>query len=365
VSPQPRHPGPFVDEFPSGDDIVGVETSTAAFIGAYNDPGGVPAGEVVECASLAEFQGAFGEAATEGAAANLSGAVAGFFANGGRRCFAVREDDAVAAAASALEKLAGIDDVALVAAPGIVDVAVLSAIAAHCSEHARFAIFDTPEEGPGVPPEPTAYGAVYFPWLEVECLPAGPGRTRFIPPSGHVAGVLARVDAGRGVHATPGGQPVAGAVGLRHAVGGAQASSLSAARVNSLRKIGDEVVVWGARTLSDDPEWKYVNVRRLFIFLEHSIERSTRWVVFEPNDEPLWARVRNTVGTFLLELWRAGALAGATPEEAFFVRCDRTTMTQDDLDSGRLIALIGAAPLRPAEFVIIRIGQWTRDADNR
>ncbi len=364
MSGEPRHPGPFVEEVPSGYGIDGVETSTAGFIGAYEDPGGVPAGEVLECASLADFRGAFGEAATEGGAANLAGAVAGFFANGGRRCYAVREDDAVAVAASALEKLAAIDDVALVAAPGIADAAVLSAIAAHCSEHLRFAIFDTPEDGPADPPEPTAYGAIYFPWLEVENPLAGPGGTRFVPPSGHVAGVLASVDASRGVHATPGRQAVAGAVGLRHAVGDAQASSLSAARVNSLRKIGDEIVVWGARTLSDDPEWKYVNVRRLFIFLEHSIERSTRWVVFEPNDEPLWAKVRNAVGAFLLELWRAGALAGTTPKEAFFVRCDRTTMTQDDLDSGRLVALVGAAPLRPAEFIIFRIGQWTRDADD-
>jgi phage tail sheath protein FI len=120
--------------------------------------------------------------------------------------------------------------------------------------------------------------------------------------------------------------------------------------------------VWGARTISSDPEWMYVNVRRLFIFLEHSIDRGTQWAVFEPNNEALWLRIRLTIESFLTEVWRTGALMGTKPEEAFFVRCDRTTMTQSDLDNGRLICLIGVAPTKPAEFVIFRIGQWTADA---
>jgi len=119
--------------------------------------------------------------------------------------------------------------------------------------------------------------------------------------------------------------------------------------------------MWSSVTLDPDPEWKYVSVRRLMIYLEHSIDRATQWVVFEPNGEPLWAAVRELVTDFLLEQWRSGALRGDTPQEAFFVRCDRTTMTQDDLDSGRLICVIGVAPIRPAEFVVFRIGQWTSD----
>jgi len=120
--------------------------------------------------------------------------------------------------------------------------------------------------------------------------------------------------------------------------------------------------VWGARTISSDPEWKYVNVRRLFIFIEHSIDKGTQWAVFEPNNRRLWDNVRHTVEDFLLVLWRDGALLGDKPEEAYFVRCDRTTMTQNDLDNGRLICLVGIAPTKPAEFVIFRVGQWTADS---
>ena len=123
--------------------------------------------------------------------------------------------------------------------------------------------------------------------------------------------------------------------------------------------------MWGARTLSSDPEWKYVNIRRHLMFLEHSIEHGLAWAVFEPNDEPLWRSVRRVVEDLLQAQWRQGALLGTEPEEAYFVRCDRSTMTQNDLDNGRLICLVGVAPMRPAEFVIFRIGQWTADARDR
>ena len=140
-------------------------------------------------------------------------------------------------------------------------------------------------------------------------------------------------------------------------------SVLNPEGINALRFFpGRGNRVWGARTMSSDPEWKYVNVRRLFIYLEHSIDKSTQWAVFEPNNERLWANIRQTIEDFLLVTWRTGALMGTKPEEAYFVRCDRTTMTQNDLDNGRLICLIGVAPTYPAEFVIFRIGQWTADA---
>jgi phage tail sheath protein FI len=119
--------------------------------------------------------------------------------------------------------------------------------------------------------------------------------------------------------------------------------------------------VWGARTTSSDPEWKYVNVRRYFACLEHSIDKGTQWAVFEPNGEPLWKKIANAISDFLFAAWRGGRLLGDKPETAFFVRCDRTTMTQQDLDAGRVVATVGVAPVRPAEFVIIRIGQWTAD----
>ena len=133
--------------------------------------------------------------------------------------------------------------------------------------------------------------------------------------------------------------------------------------INALRFFeGRGSRVWGARTMSSDPEWKYVNVRRLFIFLEHSIDKAMQWAVFEPNNERLWNNIRQTVEDFLYVQWLSGALLGAKPAEAYFVRCDRTTMTQNDLDNGRLICLVGVAPTKPAEFVIFRIGQWTADS---
>jgi phage tail sheath protein FI len=132
--------------------------------------------------------------------------------------------------------------------------------------------------------------------------------------------------------------------------------------IRNFRAAGRGVLVWSARTMASDPEWKYVHIRRLFIYLEQSIQHGTQWVVFEPNSEPTWTAVRTALLTFLQARWSDGAFAGSTPDEAYFVKCDRTTMTQDDIDNGRLVALIGVAPLRPAEFVIFRIGQWTADA---
>jgi hypothetical protein len=140
----------------------------------------------------------------------------------------------------------------------------------------------------------------------------------------------------------------------------AEAQRLGHDGINTLRPLGGTIKVWGARTLSSG-EWGYVNVRRLFVFIEESIANGTRWVVFEPNDEPLWTKLRRSVLQFLLNVWKAGGLAGSTPDQAFFVRCDRTTMTQDDLDQGRLVCEVGVAPVRPAEFIIMRIGQWTAD----
>jgi phage tail sheath protein FI len=140
---------------------------------------------------------------------------------------------------------------------------------------------------------------------------------------------------------------------------------LNARGVNCLRDFaanGEGVRVWGARTMSSDPEWRYINVRRLFLFAEESIEKGTQWAVFEPNDEPTWARVRSSIAAFLMGVWKSGALQGLTPNQAFFVKCDHTTMTQDDITNGRLICYIGIAPIKPAEFVVFRIGQWTVEA---
>jgi phage tail sheath protein FI len=153
---------------------------------------------------------------------------------------------------------------------------------------------------------------------------------------------------------------VKGAVGIEFTITKGVQNILNPRGVNCLRVFpGRGILVWGARTLSINRLWQYIAIRRLFNYIEESIKRGTQWVVFEPNDEKLWARVRATITQFLTRVWKDGALMGTKPEEAFFVKCDRTTMTQDDIDNGRLICTIGIAPVKPAEFVIFRIVQWT------
>ena len=201
--------------------------------------------------------------------------------------------------------------------------------------------------------------ALYYPWVET-IDPTGARNSILAPPSGFMAGIFARTDVQRGVHKAPANTPVFGALRFGQGITHFQQELLNPAGVNCLRSFsGRGHQVWGARTMSDDPEWRYVNVRRYFLFLEKSIDKGTQWVVFEPNGERLWANVRTTIADFLYNEWVSGHLLGAKPEDAFFVRCDRSTMTQNDIDAGRLICEIGVAPLRPAEFVIFRIGQIT------
>jgi phage tail sheath protein FI len=218
----------------------------------------------------------------------------------------------------------------------------------------------------------SSYVALYYPWIRV--LDPITQEIVTIPPGGHVAGIYARTDEERGVHKAPANEDVRGI--LLRDVGdvGPVEFKITKGEHDLLNPVGVDVIrdfrpsnrgvrVWGARTRSDDPLWKYVNVRRLFIFVEKSIDEGTQWVVFEPNDEPTWAAVRRAITNFLIRVWRDGALMGATQDEAFFVKCDRTTMTEDDILNGRLICYVGLAPVRPAEFVIIRISQKTLEAE--
>jgi len=204
--------------------------------------------------------------------------------------------------------------------------------------------------------------AFYFPWL-IAPDPLQAGRARRFPPSGFVAGIYARIDATRGVWKAPAGNEadVRGASGVAIAITEVECEAISVRGINCIRAFPTGIVVWGARTLHGDArfgsEWKYVNVRRLSMFLEESIERGLGWVVFEPNDDRLWEQVRRSVEMFLMTLWRAGALAGSTVPEAFFVQCGRETMTQDDIAGGRVICIFGFAPIKPAEFVVIRVCQ--------
>ena len=181
-------------------------------------------------------------------------------------------------------------------------------------------------------------------------------------PSGYIAGIYARTDIQRGIHKAPANEVINGALGTEFHLTKSDQDILNQKGINCIRAFtGRGILVWGAQTLSINPEWKYINLRRFFIYLEKSIEEGTQRVVFEPNDEPTWARVKRTIENFLYNEYQIGALLGDKPEKAYFVKCDLSTMTQNDLEIGRLICLIGVAPLRPAEFMIFRIEKWTSD----
>jgi phage tail sheath protein FI len=206
----------------------------------------------------------------------------------------------------------------------------------------------------------STYAALYYPWVRV--MDPFTQRENYMPPSGFVSGIYARNDINRAVYKAPANEVVNLALGFERFLNKSQQEVLNPEGVNCFRFFeGRGMRLWGARTISSDPEWKYVNLRRYFAYLERSIDKGTQWAVFEPNGEQLWANVRRTIEDFLLNEWQNGALLGEKPEKAYFVKCDRSTMSQNDLDNGRLIVLVGVAPLRPAEFVIFRIGQWTAD----
>ncbi|GAA2438717.1 phage tail sheath family protein [Streptomyces pulveraceus] len=276
--------------------------------------------------------------------------------------------------------LEAVDEVTTIAVPdlmsayerGLLDlesvIAVQQGLITHCTLMGdRVAILDAP---PGLSPQQirawrtdranfdSKYATLYYPWIRV----ADPssGRARLVPPSGHIAGVWARNDESRGVHKAPANEVVRGAVALQTQLTKGEHDLLNPIGLNCIRSFpGRGIRVWGARTLASDPAWRYLNVRRLFNYLEESILAGTQWVVFEPNDDALWARIRRTVSAFLVNEWRKGALFGLTPEEAFYVKCDRETNPPESIDAGQVICEIGVAPVKPAEFVVFRLSQLT------
>lgn len=259
--------------------------------------------------------------------------------------------------------------VSLMAVPGLTDPNVQLALVSHCENlGSRFAVLDMPKDAKKVQDIlahrdifDSNYAAFYHPWLEV--FDPLDKKNLSIPPSGSVLGIYARSDNTRGVHKAPANETVRACVGLDCLFNKGEQDILNPKGVNLIRSFpGQGIRVWGARTATSDASWKYVNVRRLFIFVEETIKANTNWVVFEPNDEALWVRVKRTIDVFLTGLWRDGSLAGSAASEAFFVNIGRDTMTQDDIDNGRLVCVIGIAPVKPAEFVIFRISQKTGDA---
>ncbi|MBV8519274.1 MAG: phage tail sheath family protein [Acidobacteria bacterium] len=277
---------------------------------------------------------------------------------------------------SGLKALEDIDEISIVAAPGSTlnfatraaqELAILNSVISHAQRmRYRIAVLDSGDKQSIADVRDmrgkidTSYAALYYPWITV--FDPVTQKEINLPPSGAVAGIYARNDIERGVFKAPANEVVDGAIGLETLLNKAQQDVLNPLGVNCFRFFeGRGYRLWGARTASSDPEWKYVNLRRYFAYLEHSIDKGTQWAVFEPNGERLWSNVRITITDFLFNEWQNGALLGDRAEKAFFVKCDRSTMTQNDLDNGRLVCLVGVAALRPAEYVIIRVGQWTAD----
>jgi uncharacterized protein len=389
-----RPPGVYVEEISAGArPIQAVGTSTAAFIGeAPRADADVYRARAVN--NWSEFVKRFmPEKEKDWKSNHLSNAVYGFFENEGSRCFIVNMgergeiDDAIAAAA--IE-----DEIAIVAAPGLTDPATHAALKSHCEDlEDRVAILDTPDvddisgfddvetvpvpkeggrrrsragggadEGPqegGLLPAESDRGftSVYFPWITV--LDPIENVLVNVPPSGHMAGIWARTDAERGVHKAPANEAVNGALNLTKRLAHGELANLNDLGVNCLRLFARSGIrVWGARTRAPAAsEWRYLNVRRLFNMIEESIVEGTTWIVFEPNDRTLWKHIRRDIGAFLTRVWRDGALFGATPDEAFFVKCDEETNPPEVIDAGQVVAVVGIAPVKPAEFVVFQVMQ--------
>jgi len=373
--PEYRVPGVHVEDVQRGAKPIGdVSTSTAGFVGETENGPTQPALVTSWAEYLRTFGGFIDQPPLDAVNRNLPYAVRGFFENGGERLYVARVAGEVGIDAyiAGIEALLAIDEISLMAVPDEATVPGLTdALLDRCERtRDRFAVLGETTHGTSVETiaqhRDSAFGAVYYPRIRVVA-PHRPEGDVLVSPCGHVTGVYARTDAHRGVHKAPANEVINGIVGLRldggrrpleHMLTRGEQEVLNARGVNvlsDLRGDGRGIRVWGARTMTSDPEWKYVNVRRLLIFIERSIDRGTQWAVFEPNGEPTWAALRASIATFLLGVWRTGALLGTTPQEAFFVRCDRTTMTQDDIDHGRLVCLVGVAPVKPSEFVILRI----------
>ena len=285
------------------------------------------------------------------------------------RGVAVNVNDRRGLAALELDKYR---DVAIVHAPAVTD-DINTDIITHCENNRfRFAVIDSPanvanstslDPRSQATPLNSQFAAYYYPWVFTSD-PATGKRTK-VPPGGFACGIYARTDNTRGVFKAPANETLAGALDLEFDIDHGTQENLNPKGVNCIRRFpGRGIRVWGARTLAADPLWKYVSVRRLFIFIEASIYRATQWVVFEPNDERLWNRVKQTVTLFLRTQWREGALFGVKEEEAFIVNVGRETMTEDDILNGRLVIELGIAPVRPAEFVIFRVYQKTQEASS-
>lgn len=396
-------PGVYVEEISTGArPIEAVGTSTAGFVGVTPDVKAFD-NQMRWFDNWSQFVRDF---VPEGATSTpLSNAVYGFFLNGGSRCCVINVGSGPLVGPptgrrKGLDLLEETDEVAIVAAPGFNDPASYDALLTHCEKRKnRVAVLDgppsvsniegltkvatasatkskkkdsgdtgspslgetSPDSGAFRPRQSdSGFGAFYFPWITIRD-PLNPTDLIDVAPSGHIAGVYARSDAMRGVHKAPANEILRGAVNVTYRVTREEQGVLNPNGVNCIRLFPNEGIrVYGARTVAaSNSEYRYLNIRRLLNQIEESIARNTGWVVFEPNDRPLWKSIIRDVSAFLTLLWRQGALMGRSPEEAFFVKCDEETNPPEVIDAGQVITVIGVAPVKPAEFVIFRIGQGT------
>jgi len=388
-------PGVYIQELPGPRIITPVGTSTAAFLGQAPDAG-AHLNELVPVTNWSEFRTQFASA-DNAASTMLSHAVYGFFQNRGSRCFILnmKQGDSIAGNVNprtGLKLLEENEEISIVAAPGYSDPASHEALIAHCEKMgSRVCILDPPmdvkntellktvETAPipkppatsatpaatadkppaGLRPRDSGFATFYYPYVYVADALSPKGDLVLVPPSGHMAGIWARTDGTRGVHKAPANEPVAGALNLAYRVTSEEQGELNSRGVNCIRFFPEEgILVWGARTLAAaGNEWQYLSVRRLFIMIEQSILRATKWIVFEPNNRTLWQTIRTEVSGFLRNVYRDGALMGASPEEAFFVKCDEETNPQESIDLGQVVTVVGIAPVKPAEFIMFKITQ--------
>jgi phage tail sheath protein len=402
--PTYQTPGVYVEEIEGGSKpIEAGATNIAGFLGVAEKG---PINEAVLVTNWTQYTKIFGGMHTGGW---LGHAVYQFFQNGGTKCFinnlaapenkstekketkenkeSKAEDSAVSpvpievknpaniakliiGADEGVGKKSGlflfdtIPEIALVAAPGVTDPAAQDAILSHCEKNRfRFAVLDSPETlEKGIDSIPTPrdsiLGAYYFPWIQMYDMVAD--QNVYAPPSGGLCGVYSRVDSTRGVHKAPANEIFRTAIGLKYNLTDAEQELLNPKGINCIREFpGKGIRVWGARTISSNPEWRYVNVRRLFCMVEQALQNGTNWVVFEPNTRDLWKKIVRNITAFLLNIWRSGALFGDTPEEAFYVRCDDELNPPESIDAGYVVIELGLAPAKPAEFVVFRVSQKT------
>jgi uncharacterized protein len=374
-------PGVYSKVVSSGNKpIESVGSSTAAFIGYLASD---KKDEATLITSWQQFQSLYGGIT----ASNLmSHAVYGFFLNGGSKCYVynigknyeteelevldlIKGQDKGPGRRTGLFAFADIEDISMVAVPGFTSLDVQQVLADHCAQmQDRVAVLDGPEElkDCGLDDLPrigsNEDASLYFPWVLV--YDEKEKKNIYAPPCGHVMGTIARVDTERGVHKAPANEVLRGALGLRYNLSRVDQTVLNPRGINAIRHLGDMGIrVYGARTLSEDAEWRYLNVRRLFHVVKQSVTKGSEWVVFEPNNEQLWGDIERNIRGYLKTLYLSGALQGTTPEEAFYVRCNSENNPQELIDRGVVNIEIGIAPVKPAEFVSISIQQKI-DADN-